>query len=106
MPIALILACVTESLTENVKLGCEPLPEPGETPSAVGAPPVTCQVPTARQPEFTVASAAYRKMVFWPAQLAEKLRSSVTTTELVPMTTVEFVPRNWHWLLETVMFWP
>src|SRR5712664_2923326 len=102
----LILACDDESLTVNVKLGEMPDPDAGVTESAVGAPPVTVHAPTVTQPEFTPISPASRYMFLAPNQLALKIRSTVTTMAVVPITTVVFAPYRVHWLLEIMLLDP
>src|SRR5579872_3093591 len=95
-----------ESLTVNVKLGDAPDPEAGATESAVGAPPVTVHPPTVTKPELTTVSEASRYTFLAPNQLALKARSTVTITDVVPITTVVFAPFKLHWALETTVFDP
>jgi hypothetical protein len=46
MDMPVMFNCEVESLTVKVKFGEVPVPDAGETESAVGAPPVTVQPPT------------------------------------------------------------
>src|ERR1035437_5467214 len=106
MDMPVMFSCEEESLTVNVKLGEVPDPDDGATESAVGAPPVTVHPPTVTQPEVTLVSEASRYKFLAPNQLALKLRSTVTTIEVIPITTVVFAPFSVHCALETTVLEP
>src|SRR6202051_2861714 len=106
MDMPTMFSCEEESLTVNVKLGDAPDPDAGATESAVGAPPVTVHPPTVTKPELTIVSDASRYMFFAPNQSALKARSTVTTTDVIPITTVVFAPFKLHWALDTTAFDP
>jgi hypothetical protein len=72
----------------------------------VGAPPVTVHPPTVTKPELTTVSEASKYIFFAPNQLALKARSTVTITDVIPITTVVFAPLKLHWLFDTTVFDP
>jgi hypothetical protein len=106
MDMPVILNGDAESLTVNVKLGEVPDPEVGTTESAVGAPPVTVHPPTCTKPELTIVSDASRYTFFAPNQSALKLRSTVITMDVTPMTTVVFAPLRVHCPFEATVLDP
>ena len=106
MDIPVMFTSELESDTVNAKLPEEPVPEGGDIESAVGEPPVTFHDPTVTQPVFTLASAPYKYTVLVPKKTALNCKSRVTTTEVVPITTVVLAPRKMHWLFETTVLDP
>src|SRR3954468_4729674 len=106
MDMPVMLKGDAESLTVKVKLGDVPDPDAGNTESAVGAPPVTVHPPTRTKPELTIVSDASKYEFFAPNQSALKLRSTIITIDVTPITTVVFAPFRVHCPLEATVLDP